>query len=134
MFGSSSAASAQAAEQEESLDGKSISSGDSDVDILGAEIAGPEPDAEAEAGANVHAAGVQAPKTPEGCEPSTWEPPAHLDLRLCEQCNNWSYLRKKACVNSDCVFQLQANVFLFLNSVEAPGGDQASFKIGRAHV
>lgn len=41
----------------------------------------------------------------------SWAPPAHIDLRWCNACGEWSYLRKKACVNSDCVAWLQNIVF-----------------------
>ena len=36
-----------------------------------------------------------------------WHPPSKFDLRWCYACRSWSYLRKKACVNSECASQLQ---------------------------
>ena len=46
-------------------------------------------------------------------EAQQWEPPENLDLRFCDCCEHYSYLRKKACVNINCASQLQN---FFLNS------------------
>ena len=52
---------------------------------------------------------VPAPTTPSDAMPSPpWQAPPHHDLRECWSCKNWSYLRKQACVNSECVLCLQA--------------------------
>ena len=36
-----------------------------------------------------------------------WQPPPEFDLRWCDLCQSYSYLRKKACVNSTCASHLQ---------------------------
>ena len=98
--------------QHEDIDGKSISSEDHDVEIPGADVV-PEEGGEASEHLTVHQeTGVSTPQTPQGLEQlntaAAWEPPSNLDLRQCEKCREFAYLRKKACVNSECVFQLHS--------------------------
>ena len=38
-----------------------------------------------------------------------WKPPEELDLRWCDVCESYGYLRKRACVNFKCVAQLQSD-------------------------
>ena len=38
--------------------------------------------------------------------PAAWQPPEEFDLRECDKCKCWSYLRKQACVNSKCASYL----------------------------
>ena len=45
----------------------------------------------------------QAPQQKE----EQWKPPEELDLRWCDRCESYGYLRKRACVNIQCVSQLQ---------------------------
>ena len=47
------------------------------------------------------AASCSAPDS--GPHPHTGPPAAHIDLRQCRRCLEWSYLRKGACCNSQCV-------------------------------
>jgi hypothetical protein len=47
----------------------------------------------------------QAPEQKE----EQWKPPDELDLRWCDCCESYGYLRKRACVNFKCVAQLQSN-------------------------
>jgi len=47
----------------------------------------------------------QAPEQKE----EQWKPPDELDLRWCDCCESYGYLRKRACVNFKCVAQLQSD-------------------------
>ena len=93
------------AQQEEEMDGKSISSEDHDVEIPGGG------EAASGSGLEVPEEAGPVPQTPRGLEQlnaaAVWEPPANLDLRPCHRCGEHAYLRKMACVNSECVFQLR---------------------------
>lgn len=104
LFGSGSGPSTTP--ENEDITGQSVSSGDSDVDLPGADI---DDGGDAPPGMPVNSTPqVMQPSTPESLQqPSmpAWEPPAHLDLRPCDVCHYFSYLRKKACVNSECVIQ-----------------------------
>ena len=64
-----------------------------EVTAVGAEEAAEQPPAD------------QPPADQPPADAKTWQPPASFDLRWCKKCNSWSYLRKKACVNSDCALQ-----------------------------
>ena len=47
-------------------------------------------------------------QSPQQQEQQQWTPPSELDLRWCDCCRSYGYLRKKACVNYTCVCQLQS--------------------------
>lgn len=43
-----------------------------------------------------------------------WVPPSNVDLRPCDACEHYTYLRKGACCNSECVAHLQTISHFFM--------------------